>query len=42
MSIKKIKDGVRIVLMLVIVIFILPFLPLLISGRWNWWEAETI
>lgn len=29
----------RIVLMLVIVLFILPLLPILVSGRWSWWQA---
>jgi protein-S-isoprenylcysteine O-methyltransferase Ste14 len=24
---------------LILVLFIIPLLPMLISGRWNWWEA---
>jgi protein-S-isoprenylcysteine O-methyltransferase Ste14 len=39
MNIQKMKEAVRIVLMLTVVIFVIPFLPLLISRRWNWWEA---
>ena len=27
------------ILMMVLVILVLPFLPMLISWRWNWWEA---
>jgi protein-S-isoprenylcysteine O-methyltransferase Ste14 len=29
----------RVVLQLLIVLVLIPFLPLLITGRWNWWEA---
>ncbi len=29
----------RVVIQLVIVVILIPFLPLLVSGRWNWWEA---
>ena len=25
--------------LMLVVVFIVPFLPLLISGRWDWWEA---
>ena len=29
----------RVILQLLFFIVLLPFLPLLIAGRWNWWEA---
>jgi len=29
----------RLILQLVFFILVVPFLPLLISGRWDWWEA---
>jgi len=29
----------RLILQLVVFILVVPFLPLLLSGRWNWWEA---
>lgn len=29
----------RVVIMLLIFIALVPMLPLIISGRWNWWEA---
>lgn len=29
----------RVVIMLLIFIVLVPMLPLIISGRWNWWEA---
>jgi protein-S-isoprenylcysteine O-methyltransferase Ste14 len=29
----------RVVLQVLFFVVLLPFLPLLISGRWNWWEA---
>ena len=29
----------RLILQLVFFILVVPFLPLLLSGRWNWWEA---
>ena len=29
----------RIVIMLLLVLVAIPLLPVLISGRWNWWEA---
>lgn len=38
----KNKKGVnipRIVIMLLLVLVVIPLLPILISGRWNWWEA---
>lgn len=31
----------KVILSLVIVVIIVPFLPLLISGNWKWWEAWT-
>jgi len=27
--------------LMLVVIFLVPFLPLVISGRWGWWEAWT-
>ena len=30
---------VRIVIMLLLVLVIFPLLPILISGKWDWWEA---
>ncbi len=33
----KIKPGSLV--MMFLVILVVPFLPLLISGRWDWWEA---
>ncbi|HPR34523.1 MAG TPA: isoprenylcysteine carboxylmethyltransferase family protein [Anaerolineaceae bacterium] len=33
------KNKVRIVIMLLLVLVIFPLLPMIISGRWNWWEA---
>ncbi len=29
----------RVVIMLLLVLVVIPLLPILISGRWNWWEA---
>jgi len=29
----------RVIIMLLLVIVLVPMLPLLISGRWDWWEA---
>lgn len=29
----------RVVLQVLFFVVLLPFLPLLISGRWNWWDA---
>lgn len=29
----------RLIVQLLIVIVVVPLLPMLISGRWNWWEA---
>lgn len=33
------KNILRIVIMLLIVLVIMPLLPILISGRWSWWQA---
>ena len=33
----KIKPGS--LLLMILVIFVVPLLPLIISGRWDWWEA---
>ena len=30
---------IRVVVMLLLVLVVIPLLPILISGRWNWWEA---
>lgn len=32
-------NWLRIGIMLIVFIVLVPFLPLLISGRWDWWEA---
>lgn len=31
----------RLIMQLVLVLVVMPLLPMLISGRWNWWEAWT-
>jgi cytochrome c-type biogenesis protein CcmH/NrfG len=31
----------RVVVSLVFVLFVVPMLPLLITGKWGWWEAWT-
>jgi protein-S-isoprenylcysteine O-methyltransferase Ste14 len=36
---KKKTFTIKIALQLIIVVIILPLLPMLISWRWNWWEA---
>jgi len=36
---EKIKKAPRVVFMLLIVLVVIPLLPILISGRWRWWEA---
>lgn len=36
---RKVFNVLRIVLQVIINIIVVPFLPLLISGRWGWWEA---
>ena len=35
----KIRLSVRSVLQMFVYILFVPFLPLIFSGRWNWWEA---
>jgi len=35
----KHKSAVRTAFMLLIALGLIPLLPMLISGRWNWWEA---
>ena len=30
---------VRVIFMLLLVLVIFPMLPMIISGRWNWWQA---
>ena len=29
----------RSIILMIIVVFVFPFLPMIISGEWNWWEA---
>jgi protein-S-isoprenylcysteine O-methyltransferase Ste14 len=36
---KKPISPLRVAVMLLLVIVILPFLPILVSWRWQWWEA---
>ena len=33
------KNTIRIVFMLSLVLLVFPLLPMIISGRWDWWEA---
>ena len=35
----KIVNAIRIVVMLLLVLGLFPLLPMLISGRWSWWQA---
>jgi protein-S-isoprenylcysteine O-methyltransferase Ste14 len=35
---KKVVSG-RIIIQAIIFVLVLPFLPLMISGQWNWWEG---
>lgn len=39
METEKKTSVVRIAFMLLVVMVILPLLPMIISGRWNWWQA---
>jgi protein-S-isoprenylcysteine O-methyltransferase Ste14 len=39
MESKNKKSVVRIVVMLLLVLVIFPLLPMIISGRWDWWQA---
>lgn len=36
---QSMKNSIRIVIMLLLVLVIIPLLPILISGRWGWWQA---
>jgi protein-S-isoprenylcysteine O-methyltransferase Ste14 len=36
---QKKPSPLRVVVQLLVVVVLLPFLPLLISGQWDWWEA---
>lgn len=36
---KKHKFTLRVIIQLVLYLFFFPMLPLLLSGRWDWWEA---
>ena len=38
----KHKSAVRTAFMLLIALGLIPLLPMLISGRWNWWEAWVL
>jgi protein-S-isoprenylcysteine O-methyltransferase Ste14 len=33
--------SVRVIIQMLVYIVLVPFLPLLLSGRWGWWEAWT-
>lgn len=39
MNDRKITLSFKFVFLFLLVVVVLPFLPLLISRRWNWWEA---
>ena len=39
MKSKKAINPIRIVVMLLLVLVVFPLLPILTSGRWNWWQA---
>lgn len=39
MTNQKVELPLRAVLMMIVFVVVMPFLPLLISWRWNWWEA---
>ena len=36
---KKNKLGVRTIIQMLVYLVLIPMLPLILSGRWNWWEA---
>lgn len=36
---KENKFSITNILLLIIVILVFPFLPMMVSGRWNWWQA---
>lgn len=39
MNDKKIDFSFKFIVLFFLVVVVIPFLPLLISWRWNWWEA---
>jgi protein-S-isoprenylcysteine O-methyltransferase Ste14 len=39
MAQKPVRLTARLIVQLIIVVILLPLLPILISWRWNWWEA---
>ncbi len=39
MESKNKKSTVRVYIMLLLVLVFIPLLPMIITGRWNWWEA---
>ena len=39
MNQKKIKLSLRMIVLIFVSILVVPCLPLLISRRWDWWEA---
>lgn len=39
MSDQKLQLSTRIVIQLLIVVVLIPLLPILISGRWGWWQG---
>jgi protein-S-isoprenylcysteine O-methyltransferase Ste14 len=39
MSDKSNRRGLGVIIQVVFFVFVIPLLPLLISWRWNWWEA---
>jgi protein-S-isoprenylcysteine O-methyltransferase Ste14 len=36
---KNISISIKVILQLILVLIVLPLLPILITSRWNWWEA---
>lgn len=36
---QKKKISIRVIIQVLLYLFFFPMLPLLLSGRWNWWEA---
>lgn len=39
MNNQKAPNPIRIVVMLLLVMGVIPLMPMLISGKWNWWQA---
>ena len=39
MSDNKLQVSPRVIIQLLIVVLLIPLLPILISGRWGWWEG---